>query len=130
VTRPGARNEAGFTLLEMLIASSLTLVVLAMGYGFLNSSTKTATAIANRAHNSTEATLAIGALENSIRYANGVWLCAPITSTPQTSGTASVSCPTYTTGTLVVSSDVVMLSGAITSCTVTPSPAAYDAVGS
>jgi prepilin-type N-terminal cleavage/methylation domain-containing protein len=112
VRSPGKHSEAGFSLLEVLIASTLTLVVLGMAYGFLNSTTKTASAIGNRAHNSVEATLATGALENSIRYANGVWLCAPVTATPQSAQTASVSCPTYTTGTpaLLVSNDTSLAS--------------------
>jgi Tfp pilus assembly protein PilW len=103
--RPDA--ESGITLVEVLISSVLTVVLLTMAYGILNTTTKTATAITNRTNNSTSARLAIDALETNLRFAKGVWLCAPLTASPATASTASTSCPAYVSGTpgLLVSTD-------------------------
>jgi Tfp pilus assembly protein PilW len=100
------RDETGLSLAELMIASLLTLVVLLMGYGVLTTTTKTAATVAARAQNSTEARLTVDALEASLRFANGVWLCAPVTATPQAVTSATVACPPPTTATaLEVSTD-------------------------
>ena len=100
-------DEAGLSLVEVLVASILTLVALLMAYQILNATTSTAGTITNRAHNSTQARITIDTVENSLRLAKGVWVCAPVTSTPLVSGSASSSCPTYTSGNaaLLVSND-------------------------
>ncbi len=74
---PRVRDERGFTLLELVVASALTLVVLIMGYQILNTTTSTAAAVGNRAQNSTAARLVIDSLEDNLRYADAVWVCGP-----------------------------------------------------
>ncbi len=101
-SRRETTDESGLTLVEVVIASALTLLLLMMGYGILSTSSKTAAAITNRAQNSTAARLAIDALEADLRFANGVWLCAPVTTTPLVAGSATVACPTVTTSTAVL----------------------------
>jgi prepilin-type N-terminal cleavage/methylation domain-containing protein len=75
--RRDSRDERGVTLVEVLIASVLTLVVLAMGYGILSTTTKTAATVTSRAVNSTDARQAITLLEANLRYADAVWVCGP-----------------------------------------------------
>lgn len=69
------RGDSGFTLIEALIASILTLVVLIMGYEILNSTTSSATAVSNRSLNEIEARNALTAVEANLRFADGVWVC-------------------------------------------------------
>jgi Tfp pilus assembly protein PilV len=71
--RPG--DERGLSLVEVLVASVLTLVILTMGYQILSSTQSTAATIGNRAENSTNARLAIDSLEANLRYADAVWVC-------------------------------------------------------
>jgi hypothetical protein len=71
------RDERGLTLIEVLVSSALTLLVLIMGYQILDSTTSAASAIGNRAQNSTAARLVIDALEANLRNAYAIWVCGP-----------------------------------------------------
>lgn len=73
---PGRRDDSGFTLIEALITSILTLVVLMMGYEILNSTTGSATAVSNRSLNEIEARNALTTVEANLRFADGVWVCS------------------------------------------------------
>jgi Tfp pilus assembly protein PilW len=83
-------REAGASLIEVLVASSLTLVLLIMGYQILGSSTQTANAVASRSVSSANAREAIDALEGNLRFATGVWVCA---GTPATTTCATPTAP-------------------------------------
>lgn len=84
-------DERGMSLIEVLIASILTLVILIMGYQILSSTSSAATAVGNRAVNSTTARLVIDALEANLRFADAVWVCAPaVTGTPCPSPTSAL----------------------------------------
>jgi Tfp pilus assembly protein PilW len=97
-THERPNSESGITLVEVLISSVLTVVLLTMAYGILNTTTKTATAITNRANNSTSARLAVDALETNLRFANGVWLCDPWPTTQLFSnGQPVATCPVLQT---------------------------------
>ncbi len=82
-------DQRGITLVEVLVASVLGLLVMTMGYTILNTSTKTASTVASRAVNSTNARQAVTLLEANLRYADGVWLCS-------TTATSATPCPAAT----------------------------------
>jgi hypothetical protein len=77
------------TLVELMIASLLTLVVLGMAYGIFMTTSRTSQTIGSRAINSTSARVAINLLETNLRYATGVLLCG-------SSGLTTSVCPSPT----------------------------------
>ncbi len=62
------------TLIEVIVASVLSLIVLLMGYQILNATTSTAQAVTYQASNATNARIALDELEANLRYANGFWI--------------------------------------------------------
>jgi hypothetical protein len=90
-------------LVELMIASLLTLLVLGMGFEIFTTTSRTSTTIGNRATNSTSARVAINLLETNLRYATGVLLCGapaggvnPSGSSPTASGMTANVCRTPT----------------------------------
>jgi len=69
-----AYEERGVTLIEVIVASVLSLIVLLMSYQILNATTNTAQAVTYQASNATNARIALDELEANLRYANGFWL--------------------------------------------------------
>lgn len=86
-------DDTGVTLIEVLIASALTVVILIMSYQILGAGTKTANAVSRRSVNSSNAREAVDALEGNLRFATGVWVCngTPLTTTATCSPPASLS---------------------------------------
>jgi Tfp pilus assembly protein PilW len=99
--RPSGRDEHGLTLIEVLIASALTVTLLTMAFTILHATTKTALAITNRAVNVANARIALDSVEASLRYAEGAWVVpGTTTSTLYAESTASIYTKwTITTGT-------------------------------
>ncbi len=67
-------DDRGVTLIEVIVASVLSLTVLIMGYQILNATTSTAQAVTYQASNATNARIALDELEANLRYANGFWI--------------------------------------------------------
>ena len=91
------QSDAGFTLVETLITSVLTLVVLGMGYGILRTTTTSANTASNRAVNAGIAKQVVDSLETNLRYATAVTVCGPGSSTASCTAPSSA-----TTATLAV----------------------------
>jgi prepilin-type N-terminal cleavage/methylation domain-containing protein len=86
-TRP---DERGVTLIELLVASVLTLVVMVIGYDVLSTTTRTVNVVTVRTFNSNNARVVVDSLEANLRYADGAW--APTSSSlavSNASGTSS-----------------------------------------
>jgi Tfp pilus assembly protein PilV len=80
----GVEREEGLSLMEVLVASVVSMMLLIMGYELLGAATSTAGAVSSRSVNSANARQAITDLEANLRFATGAWACG---ATPSTCGT-------------------------------------------
>ncbi len=83
-TTSPAREDFGTTLVEVLVVSIVTLVILTMAYHILQTTTQTTRTTTNRAANAADARQAVDFLESSLRNASAVNLCG--------SGSTATSC--------------------------------------
>jgi prepilin-type N-terminal cleavage/methylation domain-containing protein len=89
-----APSDGGFTLVELMVVSALTLVVLTMAFAILRTTQQTATTTSIRAVNSVDAREALTSLEADLRFATQVSVCASATTatcaTPAAGGPATL----------------------------------------
>jgi type II secretory pathway pseudopilin PulG len=96
LTSEAARDEGGFTLLEMVVALALAMLVLYAGDMWLVSASRVVTASTDRSINNAAAQTVVDQLESSVRFATGLLVSgdgSTLDVTNNSSSTNSVAIP-------------------------------------